>query len=212
MRISEDRYTRDLRRLELARRMLHLEARTRTICTWTGVSRDRVRKLARASTPPDCPAGPMRHRGQSPHQIGYFFKSPRINAHASALACLCEMYEVLRPAPTTIPAQQFPSLARGENLCTAYEIYRAITLNSLISFEHGVLLATALAQGDELALNPCQECGGLFLIDRFAHHDERCEHCQSGVGDTFESIVSSPLTDQTEEETDPVQLSLFKES
>src|SRR5207302_1406204 len=97
------------------------------------------------------------------------------------LACLCEMYEVLRPAPTTIPAQQFPSLARGENLCTAYEIYRAITLNSLISFEHGVLLATALAQGDELALNPCQECGGLFLIDRFAHHDERCEHCRPGV-------------------------------
>ena len=45
MRISDDRYFRDLRPLLLAAWMLKLEARTRTICTWTGLSRDRIRKF-----------------------------------------------------------------------------------------------------------------------------------------------------------------------
>jgi hypothetical protein len=52
MRISEDRYWRDLRRLDLAVRMLHLEARVGTVCTWTGLRPDRVRTLARSLTEP----------------------------------------------------------------------------------------------------------------------------------------------------------------
>ena len=45
MRISDDRYSRERARMELALRFLHHEARTQTIRAWTGLSDDRIRKL-----------------------------------------------------------------------------------------------------------------------------------------------------------------------
>jgi hypothetical protein len=45
MRISDDRYSRERARMELALRFLHHEARTQTIRTWTGLSDDRIRKV-----------------------------------------------------------------------------------------------------------------------------------------------------------------------
>ena len=47
MRVSDDRYTRDQLRLDLAWRLIHHEARTFTIRQWTGLSDDRIRKLYR---------------------------------------------------------------------------------------------------------------------------------------------------------------------
>src|ERR1700730_8623955 len=47
MRVSNKCYNRELRSIELARRMLSLEARTQTICAWTGLTGDRVRNLSR---------------------------------------------------------------------------------------------------------------------------------------------------------------------
>ena len=48
MRISDDRYSRERLRMELALRFLQHEARTQTIRTWTGLSDDRIRKLYRS--------------------------------------------------------------------------------------------------------------------------------------------------------------------
>ncbi|MGO8854603.1 MAG: hypothetical protein ACLQO1_02655 [Steroidobacteraceae bacterium] len=45
MRVSDDRYTRDRQRLDLALRLIHHEARTFTIRQWTGLSDDRIRKV-----------------------------------------------------------------------------------------------------------------------------------------------------------------------
>ena len=45
MRVSEERYSRDRERFDLALRMIHLEARTRTIKQWTGLTDDRIRKV-----------------------------------------------------------------------------------------------------------------------------------------------------------------------
>ena len=47
MRISDDRYSRDRLRLDLALRFIHHEARTHTIRAWTGLTDDRIRKLYR---------------------------------------------------------------------------------------------------------------------------------------------------------------------
>ena len=47
MRITDDRYTRDRLRLDLALRLIRHEARTRTIRNWTGLTDDRIRKLYR---------------------------------------------------------------------------------------------------------------------------------------------------------------------
>jgi hypothetical protein len=42
MRISDDRYSRDRLRLDLALRFIHHEARTHTIRAWTGLTDDRI--------------------------------------------------------------------------------------------------------------------------------------------------------------------------
>jgi hypothetical protein len=52
MRVSDDRYTRDRLRLDLAQRLIHHEARTFTIRQWTGLSDDRIRKLDIGRTTP----------------------------------------------------------------------------------------------------------------------------------------------------------------
>ena len=45
MRISDDRYSRDRLRLDLALRFIQHEARTHTIRAWTGLTDDRIRKV-----------------------------------------------------------------------------------------------------------------------------------------------------------------------
>jgi hypothetical protein len=45
MRVSDDRYSRDRLRLDLALRFIRHEARTRTIRAWTGLTDDRIRKV-----------------------------------------------------------------------------------------------------------------------------------------------------------------------
>ena len=170
MRISEDRYFRDLRPLQLAARMLELEARTRTICIWTGLTRDRVRKLAGSVLPADSPKASVRHRGRSPLQTAYFFRSPRTRTHANAVACYLALVGLLPDG--IISAREFPSVPRGELLCTAYETYYAGFADVLIDFERAVLLATALAQRDEVSLARCGSCGGMMIIDLFARCSE----------------------------------------
>ena len=48
MRVTDDRYSRDLRRYDLAVRLIRHEARTQTIRQWTGLTDDRIRKLYRS--------------------------------------------------------------------------------------------------------------------------------------------------------------------
>jgi hypothetical protein len=50
MRITDDRYTRDRLRLDLALRLIRHEARTRTIRSWTGLTDDRIREAAGLAT------------------------------------------------------------------------------------------------------------------------------------------------------------------
>jgi hypothetical protein len=60
MRVSEDRYARDLRRIQLAHRLIRHEVRTYWICAFTQQTIDRVRNLLRSYE--DDLAGLKRHR------------------------------------------------------------------------------------------------------------------------------------------------------
>ena len=88
MRISDDRYTRDRERLDLALRLIRHEARTFTIRQWTGLSDDRIRKLYRSYVMSDAASGVLRHRGKSPRQAAFFFKNPESNFQSAQLASL----------------------------------------------------------------------------------------------------------------------------
>ena len=179
MRISDDRYSRERARMELALRFLHHEARTQTIRAWTGLSDDRIRKLYRSYLSQARRHLP-RHRGKSPHQIAYFTRSLRLQEETALLASVlsllgvvpAEMCAGVRPGSASLPG-----VARGVLLCQAFEAFRLLLPSAQISFEHAVFLATALARGDQLRLGDCSDCGSLMVTERFPLRTSRCTHC-----------------------------------
>jgi hypothetical protein len=191
MRISDDRYSRERARMELALRFLGHEARTQTIRAWTGLSDDRIRKLYRSYMSHACRHLP-RHRGKSPHQIAYFSRSLRLQEETALLASVLSLLGVVPALPAAagtaaagagaaapdgqMPAA-LPGLARGELLCQAFEAFRGYLPSAQISFEHAVFLAGALVRGDQLRLGGCADCGILMVTERLALRAARCHHC-----------------------------------
>jgi hypothetical protein len=106
MRVSDDRYTRDRQRLDLALRLIRHEARTFTIRQWTGLSDDRIRKLYRSycqhgaarrdapSRQVAAPGGVLLQESGSDTVSGRF--------HAAQLASLFRWWSV-RPPTTSRP-------------------------------------------------------------------------------------------------------------
>ena len=176
MRISDDRYSRDRFRLDLALRFMRHEARTHTIRKWTGLTDDRIRKLyreylerARGQVP--------RHRGKSPAQANYFVRTPRVQQEAAVLASLYCMLGALPVPPVGDIDPPVPGVARGERLCQAFEAYLTFVQNAQITFEHAVLLINELARGVEIKLGDCMVCGGLLVVDGLTVRDIRCNRC-----------------------------------
>ena len=178
MRISDERYSRERLCLDLALRFLRHEARTQTIRTWTGLTDDRIRNLYRSYMSRGAHFVP-RHRGKSPHQVAYFTRSLRVQWETAQLASLLSLFTVVPAQPSPEYAASLPTVARGEKLCYAFEMYQTTIPASLISFEHSVFLAVALARGDQLRLGGCRDCGGLVVLERFPMRERRCQYCAS---------------------------------
>jgi hypothetical protein len=180
MRISNDRYSRDRQRYDLALRFIQHEARTRTIRTWTGLTDDRIRKLVHSYAATDGNQHLTRHRGKSPQCAGFFLRTPHMRQETAVLASVCYLLGVL-PAGQLMDAQRtLPGMQRGEALCQAFETYRRWVPTARISFEHTVFLVLALARGDELRATPCADCTGLIVVDRFTPLARRCLACEEG--------------------------------
>src|SRR6185312_11665007 len=141
MRISDDRYSRDRLRLDLALRFIRHEARTQTIRAWTGLTDDRIRKLYRSYFDRASGAALPRPRGRSPRRASFFLRNPRLKQEAALIASLCLLLGALpRRAPFSGaphiaasiagPAQGVP---QGIALCEAYEAYRALVPAARIS-------------------------------------------------------------------------------
>jgi hypothetical protein len=108
----------------------------------------------------------IRHRGKSPQRAGFFMRSVRSRQEAALLASLCCLIGALLEASAPQLVRAPPSLGRGELLCQAHAVYRAVLPQSLISFEHAVFLLTALVRGDEIVLSGCRECDAVLISDR----------------------------------------------
>ena len=197
MRVSDDRYSRERLRLDLALRFIQHEARTRTIRQWTGLTDDRIRKLYRTYVR-SMPADPIRrHRGKSPQQTRFFTRSPAAQQDTAALASILSLFGVItavasataappipmlgQPAAMTAgrmaAAALPPSVPRGERLCAAFEAYTRSTPNPLITFEHAVFLAMALGGGLDLRAQGCPHCGSLGVVDPIALRLQLCLDC-----------------------------------
>ena len=60
----------------------------------------------------------------------------------------------------------------------AFELYRALLPDGLISLEYAILLITELAERRTLALTRCRSCHDVMLIDRLARRQELCPFCR----------------------------------
>jgi hypothetical protein len=184
MRISDDRYSRDRLRLDLALRFIQHEARTHTIRAWTGLTDDRIRKLYRTYLCEAGGAAVTRHRGKSPRQAAYFTRSTRMRREAAVFAAVSSLFGLITPqntrlgaAPLDRAAQPTPNVARGALLCEAFEVYRALVADSQISFEHAVYLLGELHAGEELRVAHCRECKGVLVTDRLTLRTPICNEC-----------------------------------
>jgi hypothetical protein len=180
MRISDNRYSRDRSRLDLALRFIRHEARTQTIRAWTGLSDDRIRKLYRSylNEPGFAVSRP---RGKSPQQCAFFTRTPQQKDESSLLASLCSLLGALPHTAAPVNRQALANLSRGELLCQVFEVYHDLVADPHISFEHLVFLVSALAQGEELILANCEECGALTVGERISFKARRCLHCASAI-------------------------------
>jgi hypothetical protein len=176
MRISDDRYSRDRLRLDLALRFIHHEARTHTIRAWTGLTDDRIRKLYRTYLHEADGSGVARHRGKSPQQAAFFTRSLRMRREAAVFASVSSLFGLIAPLAAS-EAQPAPTVARGALLCEAFEAYRALVGEARISFEHAVFLLGALHTGDELRVAHCRDCRGVLVTDRLALRSPVCNDC-----------------------------------
>ncbi len=182
MRISDDRYSRDRLRLDLALRFIHHEARTHTIRAWTGLTDDRIRKLYRTYLHEAGGATVARHRGKSPRLAAFFTRSTRMRREAAVFASVSSLFGLITRQSVTVdsPAQHTPTVARGALLCEAFEVYCALIGESQISFEHAVYLLGALIAGDELRVAHCRDCSSVLVTDRLALRVPVCNECSVG--------------------------------
>jgi Flagellar transcriptional activator (FlhC) len=178
MRISDNRYSRDRQRYDLALRFIQHEARTSTIRMWTGLTDDRIRKLYRSYIADDGHSTITRHRGKSPQHIGFFTRTPHMRQETAVLASVCYLLGVMPSNARSVATKMLPAMQRGESLCEAFEAYNHLVSSPRISFEHAVFLVTALANGEELRAELCADCTGLIVVDRFAMNGRRCLACE----------------------------------
>lgn len=177
MRISDARYSRDLRRHELACRFIRHDVRTRTIERWTGLSMYRIRALhqAYAATSMQNARSPL--RGVAPHQVSFFWRSAHLKCEAAVLAGFLRCFGVCPGAEGGKQGERLESLGRGELLCRAYEEFKAFWPTAHMTLEHGILLLTELTRGTEIALTRCMTCDVLIVVDRLAIAPPRCAWC-----------------------------------
>ena len=158
MRITDDRYTRDRLRLDLALRLIRHEARTCTIRDWTGLSDDRIRKLYKSYVEHAKDARIRRHRGKAPRQAAYFLRNAELRLQAANLASfMC----------------QLGLIAGTERVKAFLQEHR----KPQIGFEHACFLRRALERQRELCLDDCAGCGALVVVPPFASRPGACAFC-----------------------------------
>jgi len=176
MRILDNRYSRDLRRHDLALRMIRHELRTAAIIAWTGLSETRIRGLYRSYIPESGLAA-LRHRGPPPTSVQLLLRSRALNAEAAGLAGLCVAIGVLPAKPMKDPGRELPSLSTGERLCYAFELYQQLVPRPQITLEQLVLLVNALVRQEEVKLVHCATCDGAMLVTVLRKPRRVCPHC-----------------------------------
>ena len=172
MSTADDPDDRDVRRRQLAKRLVFHHARTQTVSEFTGFSRNQLETLRRRWGVPTH----ERHRGPSPTSFTEFFRNARTVQEATAAAVLFDLLHV-RPRSRNVNLPCPTKLEQGERLCYVFEALQACFPDLELEFEHMMLLVTGLSRGEALRLSSCAQCGSALLVDNFAARIPACKHC-----------------------------------
>lgn len=175
MRISDARYSRDMRRYQLAWRFIQHGARTRTVERWSGLSMYRVHTLYNAYAGGGGAGSPP--KGVAPHQVSFFWRSAQLRSEAAVLAGFFASFGVFPNPAAAGSAEKLETVGRGERLCRAYEEFKACWPGAQSTLEHGILLVRELVRAEEMALAQCPDCEALVVVDRLAVAPPRCGFC-----------------------------------
>ena len=177
MRVSDNRYERDIRKHNLARRMLLCGARTRTITQWTGLSRYRVQALSRRYQ--HLEQVDYRRRGISPYMVSYFAQTSNLELESLVLAFITLEMHVIPPELVPNARLSLPDLVRGERLLDAFDWYRRLVPSPQISLERAILFVLEFAEGRTLSIARCKSCPNVMLVDHDGTMHDRCPACRS---------------------------------
>jgi hypothetical protein len=173
---TEDSVIREIRRSELARRLILHRARTQTIGRLTGLSRNRIAALRRRLMI----GNEERLRGPVPTSLDTFLHSDQAQTEAAALAALFALYSHQTLWRGAAPVSALGALERGAEICEIYEAYLTYNPHTEIQLEEMMLLRRSLAKGDAVSLGRCRQCEGVILVDRLGHSTFTCWHCRTG--------------------------------
>lgn len=171
--VADDRFDRELRRRELARRLVAHHARTQTISELTALTHHQqstLRQRWRVTQE-------TRHRGPSPTSFSVLLSSMRTRSEASALTVLCRLLNAIPPSHRKSKRKTPSAIEVGERLCDVFEIYSAYLPHSNFEFDHLMLLAQGLARSEVIAIGNCTICRATILIDLLATRPLVCSHC-----------------------------------
>ena len=166
---KDDSVIRELRSLELARRLILHEVRTEMITQLTGLSRHRLETVrGRLLVSEDA-----RHRGPAPRSLDVLLRTSRGRTEGAALATLFPLFK----NPTSIKPST--SLDEGEQACAIYDAYLAYYPQSTLRFEEMMLLKRSLAKGNIVEVGLCRLCRGLIINNRIDGYGRTCSHCET---------------------------------
>jgi transcriptional activator FlhC len=179
MRLTDNRYAGEKQQFELALRMIHHEARTRTIRECTGLSDDRIRKVYTTYFRDTGQNTVKRRRGKSPQQIGFFVRTPQNQLEATTLVALYCASLLLRVdgANKVHTCWPRPDVEYGHRVCRAFETYLLLHPDPSLNFEWAWNLLQNITRNDELYLALCRSCGGKYIQDTYALDGRTCPSC-----------------------------------
>lgn len=203
--VSRESLDRELRRRQLAKRLVTHHARTQTIIRLTGLSRHQLATLReRWRITAD-----MRHRGPPPNSFSAFFSNQRMRDESAALAVF---WRVLGRIESVESSEQMTMVELGERACDVIEAFVACFPMTALELEHVTLLARGLEEGGAIALATCANCEALILADLLGTRRRLCSHCQrsEAAGDASEASGIGANNSLTPMETgEAVQQELF---
>ena len=169
----EDPDDRDLRRRQLAKRLVSHHARTQTIYGFTGFTRHRLATLRkRWGVAPE-----ERHRGPSPKSFSVFFRTPKARSIATTAAVICELMGLTKTVRQAKLSNRTLDLAFGEQLCEVHEALKACFPDVELEFEQVMLLAIGLSSHESIDLTTCTKCGIALLADQLSLRRRTCASC-----------------------------------